>query len=175
MGDASILAHATIAGRRCLLLWGTTTLLVWPYVRWRFEASCSDAVCFNDTIAGVPATYFGLLSIFLTVSAGVLTIDAPTIKCSRCGPNGAAWNMERNPYCHLRPHTELDDDDRPFAEMLRRQSEGDEAMQAQASGFFGGARNTRMEQCLRANAGTKTRTHPNVLVHRRGRHAKPAT
>ena len=46
-----------------LLLWGTTiTLLVWPYVRWRFEGSCADAVCFNDTVVGIPATYFGPVS-----------------------------------------------------------------------------------------------------------------
>ena len=58
-----------------LLLWGTTiTLLVWPYVRWRFEANCADALCFNDSFAGIPATYFGLLTIFLTVMLGVLTI-----------------------------------------------------------------------------------------------------
>ena len=39
-----------------LLLWGTTiTLLVWPYVRWRFSATCSEALCFNDSFAGIPA------------------------------------------------------------------------------------------------------------------------
>ena len=51
-----------------LLLWGTTiTLLVWPYVRWRFGETCSETLCFNDSFAGIPATYFGLLTIFLTV------------------------------------------------------------------------------------------------------------
>ena len=58
-----------------LLLWGTTiTLLVWPYLRWRFEESCSNAFCFNDTIIGIPATYIGLLSIFTTIMLGLSLI-----------------------------------------------------------------------------------------------------
>ena len=36
-----------------LLLWGTTiTLLLWPYVSWRFDPT--------TTLAGIPLTYFGL-------------------------------------------------------------------------------------------------------------------
>ena len=116
-----------------LLLWGTTiTLLVWPYVRWRFEASCADAVCFNDTIVGIPATYFGLLTIFLTVMLGVLTIGYLYDQVFSLWTEWRSVDMERNPYVTyaLTPNwmmiTALQ------AEMLRRQSEGDEAMQAQA-------------------------------------------
>ena len=120
-----------------LLLWGTTiTLLVWPYVRWRFEASCGDALCFNDTILGIPATYFGLLSIFATVMLGVLTIGYLYDQVFSLWTEWRSVDMERNPYVTyaLTPNwmmmTALQ------AEMLRRQSEGDEAMQAQAEWFL---------------------------------------
>jgi hypothetical protein len=82
-----------------LLLWGTTiTLLVWPYVRWRFESSCADALCFNDTIAGIPATYFGLLSIFMTVMLGVLTIGYLYDQVFSLWTEWRSVDMERNPY-----------------------------------------------------------------------------
>ena len=50
-----------------LLLWGTTiTLLLWPYVSWRFDA--------ESTLMGIPLTYFGLASIFCGVMFGVLLV-----------------------------------------------------------------------------------------------------
>ena len=120
-----------------LLLWGTTiTLLVWPYVRWRFEASCSETLCFNDSLVGIPATYFGLLTIFLTVMLGVLTIGYLYDQVFSLWTEWTQVNAERNPYVTyaMTPNwmlmTALQ------AEMLRRQSEGDEDMQAQAEWFL---------------------------------------
>ena len=120
-----------------LLLWGTTiTLLVWPYVRWRFEVSCNESLCFNDSFVGIPATYFGLLAIFLTVMFGVLTIGYLYDQVFSLWTEWRSVDMERNPYVTyaLTPNwmmiTALQ------AEMLRRQSEGDEAMQEQAEWFL---------------------------------------
>jgi len=51
-----------------LLLWGTTiTLLVWPYVSWRFSGQCQEGACFSDALFGIPSTYVGLSVIFLSV------------------------------------------------------------------------------------------------------------
>ena len=82
-----------------LLLWGTTiTLLVWPYVRWRFGETCTDALCFNDSFLGLPATYFGLLAIFLTVMLGVLTIGYLYDQVFSLWTEWRSVDMERNPY-----------------------------------------------------------------------------
>lgn len=120
-----------------LLLWGTTiTLLVWPYVSWRFEGDCSSSLCFNDTFFGIPATYFGLLGIFATVMLGVLTIGYLYDQVFSLWTEWRSVDMERNPYVTyaLTPNwmmiTALQ------AEVLRRQAEGDEAMQAQADWFL---------------------------------------
>ena len=50
-----------------MAFWVTTlTLLIWPYVRWRFED--------NSTFAGISTTYFGLIGIGLTVVIIVLVV-----------------------------------------------------------------------------------------------------
>ena len=50
-----------------MAFWVTTlTLLIWPYVRWRFES--------NSTFAGISTTYFGLMGIGLTVVVIVLIV-----------------------------------------------------------------------------------------------------
>ena len=106
-----------------LLLWGTTiTLLVWPYVNWRFSATCEGSLCFNDTIIGVPATYIGLISIFMTVMLCVLLIGYLYDAVFSLWTEWRSVDMERNPYVTyaLSPNwmmiTALQ------AEMLRRQS-----------------------------------------------------
>ena len=58
-----------------LLLWTSTiTLLVWPYVRWRFEG--------DDTILGFPTTYWGLV----LIGSGVILVfrqaDGGDLLCS---------------------------------------------------------------------------------------------
>ncbi len=121
-----------------LLLWGTTiTLLVWPYVRWRFEVSCpNEALCFNDTFAGIPATYFGLIAIFCSVMIGVLTIGYLYDQVFSLWTEWRSVDMERNPYVTyaLTPNwmmiTALQ------AEILKRQAHEDEAMVEQAEWFL---------------------------------------
>ena len=109
---------------------------MWPYVRWRFEASCDESLCFNDSFVGIPATYFGLLAIFLTVMFGVLTIGYLYDQVFSLWTEWTQVAAERNPYVTyaMTPNwmlmTALQ------AEMLRRQSEGDEDMQAQAEWFL---------------------------------------
>lgn len=58
-----------------MVFWTTTlTLLIWPYVKWRFDSECSDALCFSNQILGIPSTYFGLVSIGILVLLTVLLI-----------------------------------------------------------------------------------------------------
>lgn len=120
-----------------LLLWGTTiTLLMWPYVRWRFESSCSDTLCLNDTLLGVPATYIGLFTIFMTVMFGVLTVGYLYDQVFSLWTEYNSVAMERNPYVTyaLTPNwmmiTALQ------AEVLKRQANGDEKMIEQADWFL---------------------------------------
>ncbi|MEZ8113011.1 MAG: hypothetical protein QMC61_05235 [Candidatus Poseidoniaceae archaeon] len=115
-----------------LLLWGTTiTLLLWPYINWRFTDSCDSGLCFNDSIFGIPSTYFGLSSIFLAVMLGVLTIGYLYDKVFSLWTEWRSVDMERNPYTTyaLTPNwmmgTALQ------AELLKRSSPDDEKMQEQ--------------------------------------------
>ena len=74
-----------------LLLWGTTiTLLLWPYVSWRFDPEAS--------FAGIPFTYFGLASIFCGVMFGVLTIGFLYDRVFSLWTEWRSVDMERNPY-----------------------------------------------------------------------------
>ena len=61
-----------------MAFWVTTlTLLIWPYLRWRFE---------NDsTIAGISTTYFGLIGIGATVIILVLLIGVVLMQASQGG------------------------------------------------------------------------------------------
>ena len=120
-----------------LLLWGTTiTLLVWPYVRWRFDGSCSDALCLSTSYLGIPATYIGLITIFMTVMFGVLTIGYLYDQVFSLWTEWRSVDMERNPFVTyaLSPNwamlLALQ------AENLRRQANGDEDMIAQADWFL---------------------------------------
>lgn len=58
-----------------MVFWTTTlTLLIWPYVKWRFEEGCSSGLCFSNEILGIPSTYVGLMSIGVLVLLSVLLI-----------------------------------------------------------------------------------------------------
>tara|TARA_B000000609_G_C24181120_1_gene358484 strand:- start:805 stop:1434 length:630 start_codon:yes stop_codon:yes gene_type:complete len=120
-----------------LLLWGTTiTLLLWPYVEWRFSDSCDSGICFNNTILGIPATYIGLVSIFLSVMLGVLTIGYLYDKVFSLWTEWRSVDMERNPYTTyaLTPNwmmvTALQ------AELLKRSSPDDKEIQEQSEWFL---------------------------------------
>ena len=58
-----------------MVFWTTTlTLLIWPYVKWRFEKECNSRLCFSNEILGIPSTYVGLMSIGVLVLLTVLLI-----------------------------------------------------------------------------------------------------
>ena len=43
-----------------MAFWTTTlTLIIWPYVSWRFDDNCDGTLCFSDEILGISSTYFG--------------------------------------------------------------------------------------------------------------------
>ena len=74
-----------------LLLWGTTiTLLLWPYVNWRFDPTAS--------FVGIPLTYFGLASIFGGVMFAVLLIGFLYDNVFSLWTEWRSVDMERNPY-----------------------------------------------------------------------------
>ena len=58
-----------------MAFWTTTlTLIIWPYVKWRFDDSCNGTVCFSDEIFGISSTYFGLMLIGIIVLLSVFLI-----------------------------------------------------------------------------------------------------
>lgn len=120
-----------------LLLWGTTiTLLVWPYISWRFTATCDDGICFSNTILGIPSTYFGLATIFLTVMLAVLTIGFLYDQVFSLWTEWRSVDMERNPYVTyaLSPNWAMMI--ALQAETLKRSASDDEAMIAQADWYL---------------------------------------
>lgn len=116
-----------------LLLWGTTiTLLIWPYLRWRFEAGCTGSICLNSTILGLPATYVGLVSIFMSVMLGVLTIGYLYDQVFSLWTEWRSVDMERNPYVTYALSPTWVMLIAAQAETLKRTSPDDASMQAQA-------------------------------------------
>ena len=82
-----------------LLLWGTTiTLLVWPYISWRFTQACDSGICFSETTFGFPSTYFGLATIFFSVMLAVLTIGFLYDQVFSLWTEWRSVDMERNPF-----------------------------------------------------------------------------
>jgi hypothetical protein len=74
-----------------MAFWVTTlTLLIWPYLRWRFE---------NDsTFAGISTTYFGLLGIGATVIVLVLLVGVVYDVTFGLWREHATIIGERNPF-----------------------------------------------------------------------------
>ncbi|RPG78581.1 MAG: hypothetical protein CBC77_004275 [Euryarchaeota archaeon TMED117] len=58
-----------------MAFWTTTlTLIIWPYVSWRFDDNCDGTLCFSDEILGISSTYFGLMLIGVIVLLSVFLI-----------------------------------------------------------------------------------------------------
>ncbi len=71
--------------------WGTTlTLLIWPYVSWRFNP--------NEEFAGLPATYWGLISIFSGVMVTVLLAGFVYDRVLGLWIEWRSVDTERNPF-----------------------------------------------------------------------------
>jgi len=83
-----------------LLLWGTTiTLLVWPYVSWRFSPQCDAGFCFSRfEWKSIPSTYFGLAVIFMSVMFAVLLVGYLYDQVFSLWTEWRSVDMERNPY-----------------------------------------------------------------------------
>ena len=74
----------------------TLTLLIWPYVSWRFDA--------NTAWLGIPATYIGLASIALMVLVTVLLIGYIYDQFLSLWKEHQNVIIERNPFAtYLRP------------------------------------------------------------------------
>ena len=80
------------------LLGSSLTLLLWPYVSWRFSKNCEDSVCFNSTVLGIPATYLGLLGIFLSLVLIVLCIGYFYDRVFSLWTAQRSVDFERNPF-----------------------------------------------------------------------------
>jgi len=71
--------------------WATTlTLLIWPYVRWRFTA--------NETTLGITNTYWGLFSIFAGVMFTVLFVGWIYDRVLGLWIEWRSVDTERNPF-----------------------------------------------------------------------------
>lgn len=71
--------------------WGTTlTLLIWPYVSWRFDSA--------EEFAGLPTTYWGLASIFTSVMVIVLLAGFVYDRVLGLWIEWRSVDTERNPF-----------------------------------------------------------------------------
>ncbi|MBK30301.1 MAG: hypothetical protein CMB49_06305 [Euryarchaeota archaeon] len=71
--------------------WATTlTLLIWPYVRWRFKA--------EETTLGIANTYWGLSSIFVGVMVAVLFVGWVYDRVLGLWIEWRSVDTERNPF-----------------------------------------------------------------------------
>ena len=82
-----------------LLLWTSTiTLLVWPYVSWRFKPGCESEICFSDSFIGLPSTYWGLISIATLVISIIFFIGYAYDHLLSLWKDHKTVDTERNPF-----------------------------------------------------------------------------
>ena len=80
------------------LLGSTLTLLLWPYVSWRFAKNCGGDFCFSYSVLGIPSTYLGLLSIFFGLVLIVLCIGYFYDRVFSLWSAQRSVDFERNPF-----------------------------------------------------------------------------
>ena len=80
------------------LLGSSLTLLLWPYVSWRFSKNCDEGLCFSTSVLGIPATYLGLLGIFLSLVVIVLSIGYLYDRVFSLWTAQRSVDFERNPF-----------------------------------------------------------------------------
>ena len=80
------------------LLGSSLTLLLWPYVSWRFSSSCDEGLCFNNSFLGIPSTYLGLLGIFFGLVLIVLCIGYFYDRVFSLWTAQRSVDFERNPF-----------------------------------------------------------------------------
>ena len=102
-----------------LFLWTSTiTLLVWPYVSWRFDPSA--------TFLGISMTYWGLISIAVLVISSIFFIGYAYDQLLSLWKDHRTVDTERNPFAtyQLMPQTAIIVGH--LNELLRRQAPDDE-------------------------------------------------
>ena len=106
-----------------LFLWTSTiTLLVWPYVSWRFDA--------NTAILGISMTYWGLIGIAALVITSIFSIGYGYDQVLSLWKDHRTVDTERNPFAtyQLMPQTAIMMGH--LNELLRRQAPEDEEVLA---------------------------------------------
>ena len=113
------------------LLGSTLTLILWPYVSWRFSAGCDSGICFTSSVLGIPATYLGLLSIFFTLVIIVLSVGYLYDRVFSLWTAQRSVDFERNPFWTYALSPMFMMNMAMTAESLKRNSPDDAEMQEQ--------------------------------------------
>ena len=111
------------------LLGSALTLLLWPYVSWRFSSSCDEGLCFSNSVLGIPATYFGLIGIFVSLVLIVLCIGYFYDRVFSLWTAQRSVDFERNPFRTYALSPMFMMNMAMTAENLKRNSPDDEQLQ----------------------------------------------
>ena len=110
-------------------LGSSLTLLLWPYVSWRFSSSCDEGLCFSNSVLGIPATYFGLIGIFVSLVLIVLCIGYFYDRVFSLWTAQRSVDFERNPFWTYALSPMFMMNMAMTAENLKRNSPDDEELQ----------------------------------------------
>ena len=113
------------------LLGSSLTLLLWPYVSWRFSSSCDEGLCFSNSVLGIPATYFGLIGIFVSLVLIVLCIGYFYDRVFSLWTAQRSVDFERNPFWTYALSPMFMMNMAMTAENLKRNSPDDEQLQSE--------------------------------------------
>ena len=113
------------------LLGSSLTLLLWPYVSWRFSSSCDEGLCFSNSVLGIPATYFGLIGIFVSLVLIVLCIRYLYDRVFSLWTAQRSVDFERNPFWTYALSPMFMMNMAMTAENLKRSSPDDEQLQSE--------------------------------------------
>ena len=113
------------------LLGSSLTLLLWPYVSWRFSSSCNEGLCFSNSVLGIPATYFGLIGIFVSLVLIVLCIGYLYDRVFSLWTAQRSVDFERNPFWTYALSPMFMMNMAMTAENLKRSSPDDEQLQSE--------------------------------------------
>ncbi|MDP7374640.1 MAG: hypothetical protein VX366_00100 [Candidatus Thermoplasmatota archaeon] len=113
------------------LLGSSLTLLLWPYVSWRFSSSCDEGLCFSNSVLGIPATYFGLIGIFVSLVLIVLCIGYLYDRVFSLWTAQRSVDFERNPFWTYALSPMFMMNMAMTAENLKRSSPDDEQLQSE--------------------------------------------
>ena len=113
------------------LLGSSLTLLLWPYLKWRFSKDCDSGLCFSNSFLGIPATYLGLLGIFFSLVLIVLCVGFLYDRVFSLWTAQRRVDIERNPFWTYALSPMFMMNMALTAENLKRNCPDDPEMQAQ--------------------------------------------